>query len=149
MNIILIVATTLDGKISKNTQSYVDWSFDLPLFKKQTINNTIIVGSTTFSTLKRPLLNRKIIILNKKMNLGKVLSKATTSNCFIIGGTKTYSLFLKYITDIYLTPHPFFFGTEAKPLFEGIYFNRKIVFKKKILAHKQKQIYQFQYKVHD
>ena len=90
MNIILIVATTLDGKISKNTQSYVDWSFDLPLFKKQTINNTIIVGSTTFLTLKRPLLNRKIIILNKKMNLGEVLSKATTSNCFIIGGTKTY-----------------------------------------------------------
>lgn len=149
MNIILIVATTLDGKISKKNKSYVDWSLDLPLFKQQTNNSTIIVGSTTFSTLKRPLLDRKIIILNRKMNLDKVLSKVTTSNCFIIGGTKTYSLFLKYITDIYITPHPFFFGTDSKPFFEGIYFNRKIVFNKKILAHKQKQIYQFQYKVYD
>ena len=34
-------------------------------------------------------------------------------------------------------------------LVENVHFNRKIQFDKKILAHKQKKIYQLQYKVYD
>ena len=54
-----------------------------------------------------------------------------------------------YITHLYLTPHPLFFGLKTKPIFENVHFNRKIQFDKKILAHKQKKIYQLQYKVYD
>ena len=149
MKIILIVATTLDGKISKATNEYVDWSLDLSLFKKQTLNNTIIIGSKTLTTLRKPLLDRQIIVLDRNMNSEYVLAKISTPKCFIVGGTKTYSLFLKYITHLYLTPHPLFFGLKTKPLFENVHFNRKIAFDKKILAHKQKKIYQLQYKVYD
>ena len=149
MKIILIAATTLDGKISKATNEYVDWSLDLSLFKKQTLNHTIIIGSKTLTTLRKPLLDRQVVVLDRNMNLEHVLAKISTPKCFIVGGTKTYSLFLKYITHLYLTPHPLFFGLKSKPLFENVHFNRKIAFDKKILAHKQKKIYQLQYKVYD
>jgi len=149
LKIILIGATTLDGKISKAKNEYVDWSLDLPLFKKQTLNNTIIIGSKTLATLRKPLLDRQIIVLSRNMNLEHVLLEISTPKCFIVGGTKTYSLFLKYITHLYITPHPLFFGSKSKPFFENVEFNRKIRFSKKILVHKQKKIYQLQYKIYD
>ena len=149
MNIILIAATTLDGKISKHSKEYVDWSLDLDLFKKQTINNTIIMGSTTFKTLKNKLVNRELIVFNRLMNPQLVLNNIKNKKCFIVGGTKTFSIFSGFYTHLYLTPHPFFFGKKGNALFKSINFNKEIILQKKVLANKEKKIYQLQYKVCD
>ena len=147
MNIVLIAATTLDGKISKHSNEYVDWSLDLKLFKKQTINNTIIMGSTTFKTLKNKLVNRELIVFNRLMNPQLILNNIKSKKCFIIGGTKTFSIFSDFYTHLYITPHPLFFGEKGNSLFESINFNREIIPQKKVLANKEKKIYQLQYKV--
>jgi len=147
LNIVLIAATTLDGKISKHSNQYIDWSLDLKLFKKQTTNNTVIIGSTTFKTLKNKLFNRELIIFNRLMKPQIILNNIKNKTCFIIGGTKTFSIFSEFYTHLYITPHPFFFGNQGNALFESMNFNREIILQKKVLANREKKIYQFQYKV--
>ena len=71
MNVTVLMALTLDGKIAKSPDHYPDWSGkeDKKLFAEISKRaGVIIMGSRTFDTFGNPLPDRKNIVLtrNKK-----------------------------------------------------------------------------------
>ena len=92
MEVILTAAVTINGMIAREETEYINWSSDLSLFRKQTMNQTIVMGSTTKKTIKHSLDKRTIIVMHRNMDVKTVLAEITTERCFIIGGSKTYSV---------------------------------------------------------
>lgn len=90
---------------------------DLKYFKYKTINNTIICGRKTYFTFpKRPLPNRKNIILtrsnekfegantfNSKEEVIKYAKNNPDEDIFIVGGDSIYKQFLDVSSKLYLT----------------------------------------------
>lgn len=145
--IILIAAVTLDGYIARNRKETIDWSKDLGLFKEQTMGYPIIMGSNTRKTIKSQLPGRDIIVLNRNNSPVKTLLKIQTSRCFIIGGGKTFARFASFITHVYLTPHPYIFGSGVR-LFDGENNKEiKLIYIKSIEVESSLGIFQHQYKV--
>ena len=146
MKVILICATTLDGFIARNSNEITRWTKDLTLFKKQTIGSTVIVGSKTYKTIQNELKNRNIIVVNRKSDPTTILNKLkeTEDKCFIAGGGKTNSKFNKYITDLYLTPHPLIFG-DGVGLFDKSKIELNIELKKTIKVKGVDNLFQYQY----
>ena len=146
MKVILICATTLDGFIARNSNEITRWTKDLTLFKKQTIGSTVIVGSKTYKTIQNELKNRNIIVVNRNSDPITILNKLkeTEDKCFIAGGGKTNSKFNKYITDLYLTPHPLIFG-DGVGLFDKFKIELKIELKKTIKVKGVDNLFQYQY----
>src|SRR6188768_2225659 len=62
----LIVAMTKSGLIGNNGE--LPWTNyeDLNHFKEITEHNTVVMGSRTFYSLKKPLVNRTVIVLSTK-----------------------------------------------------------------------------------
>ncbi len=147
MDIILIAAVTLNGKIARNTKDATTWSKDRHLFKKQTIGQTVIFGSTTAKLLKEDLIGRRVIIINRSIIPEETLKTVKTERCFIAGGARTNSLFIDYFTHIYLTVHPRIFSENAVPLFHSLDSEIPIMLEKIIAVDKAENIYQHQYKV--
>lgn len=148
MRVILICATTLDGFIARDSNEITRWTKDLILFKKQTIGSTVIVGSKTYKTIQNELIDRNIIVVNRNSDPTTILNKLkkTEDKCFIAGGGKTNSKFNKYITDLYLTPHPLIFG-DGIGLFDKSKIELNIKLKKTIKVKGADNLFQYQYVV--
>ena len=145
--VILIAAVTVDGYIARHNLEITSWSQDLKLFKNQTMGCPVIMGSNTFKTLANELAGRENIVVSRKDNPRQVLSNIKTGKCFVIGGGKTYFRFLKYITDVFITPHPYVFGSGV-PLFSGENIPEvRLDFERLLEVNKSRGIFQYQYKV--
>ncbi|HBF67426.1 MAG TPA: dihydrofolate reductase [Candidatus Magasanikbacteria bacterium] len=144
MKIILIMATTVDGKIAENVdQPSLDWTspVDTKFFVKKTKEcGVMIMGNTTFATIGKPLPGRLSIVLTRDKvletkSLPGQLEYTTSSpkeivrnleargykQAALIGGATINTLFLKAkcIDEIYLTIEPKIFG-EGIGLFRGV-----------------------------
>lgn len=108
--IILIAAITADGFIAKNENDDLSWTEDKHLFKKQTIGTTIIVGPKTHQIIGGDLPHRKNIVVRQADDPRSILQSISDNICFIIGGAKTYTTYIPFITHLYLTTHPLIFG---------------------------------------
>lgn len=146
--IILIAAVTIDGFIARHNKEVTSWSLDLPLFKKQTLGHSIIMGSNTRKIISKELSGRKNIVVTRKNDPELVLNNIVTPRCFIIGGGITYSRFSPFLTHMYITPHPFIFGRGVR-IFEKFTNEISLQFQKIIKIDEGKGIYQYQYKVEE
>jgi len=68
----LICATTTDGYIARHSTEITTWTKDLPLFKQQTMNKTVIMGSNTYNTLESELNGRNVVVVTRKDNPKRV-----------------------------------------------------------------------------
>ncbi|MDP6625452.1 MAG: dihydrofolate reductase [Nitrospinota bacterium] len=147
MDIILIAAVTADGKIAHHADEIITWSEDLSLFKKQTMDQTVIMGSKTAESLSTSFEGRTSIVIQRDMDPVGVLKKIDSEKCFIIGGSITYGRFAKYLTHLYLTYHPFIFSSGSLPLFTDLEYDLNLKLIQLFEVEGKKNIYQFQYKV--
>lgn len=117
-NIYMIVAMTeKTNAIGINGNMLYHLKDDLKYFKKTTLNNTIVCGRKTyFSFPKRPLPNRKNIVLSRKnqkfdgaftLNSKEDVLKYAENNpnekIFICGGDNVYSQFMEYASKLFVT----------------------------------------------
>jgi len=68
MKVICLMATTLDGKIAKDSDHFPDWTgkADKKLFMEITKKaGVLIMGSKTYDTIGRPLPGRKNVVLTR------------------------------------------------------------------------------------
>ena len=146
MKIIGIAATTMDGFIARHSHEKTNWTKDLSVFKKQTLNQTVVMGSNTKKTLTSKLVARDTIVVHRKDKPEKILKEVKSEKCFIIGGGRTFSKFAIHLTHLYITPHPLVFGKGIK-LFES--FDKEIMlkFEKQIPIIPEKGIFQYQFKI--
>ena len=132
MEVILLMAMTVDGKIARNQMEPVNWtgSKDKQYFVKITRNaGVMIMGSKTFDTIGHPLPGRKNIVMTRDntrksddpalvfthQTPGKILDdlrRQGYDQAALIGGSVINSLFAKenLITRIHLTLVPTVFG---------------------------------------
>ena len=116
-----IVCVDSNFGIGRDNNLLVSLKSDLKRFKELTVNNIVVMGSSTYLSLpKKPLPNRlNIVISRNKQNkllkdavilssVEEVLffiktSEISTDDVYIIGGQSIYELFLPYCDDILLT----------------------------------------------
>jgi dihydrofolate reductase len=132
MEVILLMAMTLDGKIAKGTHQLVDWTgkADKQYFVRVTREaGVVIMGSRTFDTIGKPLPGRKNIVMTRNeerksevdnlvytdRSAGEIirqLEEAGQEKVALIGGAIVNSLFAKenLITQIHVTLVPALFG---------------------------------------
>ena len=85
-------------------------------FKKTTLNHTIIMGSTTFLSIGKPLPNRRTIVINNNPNfdtmgqelctdLNEVINKYKDSEevVFVCGGASIYRQMLPYVNEMIIS----------------------------------------------
>ena len=144
--IILIAAVTVDGFIARHSNEITKWTKDLPLFKKQTMGHPVIMGSNTYKTLINELEGREVIVIHREDDVKSILESISAKKCFIAGGGKTYSKFYSFLTDLYITPHPYIFGSGIS-LFSDEINESQLIFKKLIEVSKKSGIFQYQYKI--
>ena len=144
--IILIAAVTVDGFIARHSNEVTKWTKDLLLFKKQTMGFPVIMGSNTHRTLINELKGREVIVTHRDDNPKSILKNISSKKCFIAGGGKTYSRFYPFLTDLYITPHPYIFGSGIS-LFSDKIKESQLIFKKLVEVSKKSGILQYQYKI--
>ncbi len=144
MKVIGIAAITMDGFIAHHSLEKISWSKDLALFKKQTLNHSVIMGSNTSKTLAIELDNRHSIVVHREDDPKEILNKISGEKCFIIGGGKTFSRFANHLTHLYVTPHPLIFGKGIK-LFESPGGEIKLEFEKRVPVLPDEGIFQLQF----
>jgi dihydrofolate reductase len=132
MDVILLMAMTLDGKIARSHTELVNWTGkkDKQYFVKVTRKaGVVVMGSRTFDTIGYPLPGRKNIVMTRDKtrksddkNLvftdqtpGRIMEDLQASGfdqAAIIGGSVVNSLFAKsnLITQIHVTVVPAVFG---------------------------------------
>lgn len=66
-NFSVIAAVAMNGVIGNSQTNDIPWklSADLKHFKKYTLGKTVIMGSTTFNSLKKPLKDRRNVVLTR------------------------------------------------------------------------------------
>ncbi len=133
MEVILLMAMTLDGKIARDSLEFVDWTgkADKQYFVRVTREaGVVIMGSRTFDTIGKPLPGRKNIVMtrnkNRKSQAENLVFTDQSANEIIsdlkeegfekvtlIGGAIVNSLFAgeKLITRIHVTLVPALFGS--------------------------------------
>jgi len=144
--IILIAAVTIDGFIARHSSEITTWTKDLPLFKKQTMGFPVIMGSNTYKTLINELEGREVIVVHRDDNPKDILESISSKKCFVAGGGKTYSRFYPFLTDLFITPHPYVFGSGIS-LFSDAIKESQLIFKKLVEVSKKNGILQYQYKI--
>ena len=85
-------------------------------FKRTTLGHTIIMGSTTFMSIGKPLPNRKTIVINQDPNfdtmgqelctdLNEVIKKYKDSEevVFVCGGASIYRQMLPYVNEMIIS----------------------------------------------
>ncbi len=121
-NISIIVAMDKNNAIGYKNNLLCYIPEDLKYFKNITLNNTIVVGLDTYMSFpKKPLPNRKNIVLSKNRlgiidktsenivafnNIEAVLEYAKNNKdekIFICGGESVYKQFLEYASKLYIT----------------------------------------------
>ena len=150
MKKVLIAAMSVDGKIAESAdQLSLDWTSkeDTRFFIDKTKEiGTLVMGSTTFVTIGKPLPRRRIIVMSKDNTLAprfplleqtpqegtveyanmsvedlvEALGAQGIDSLAIVGGSSIYSQFLQVglVTDMYLTVEPILFGSGV-PLASG------------------------------
>tara|TARA_B100001996_G_scaffold380257_1_gene367404 strand:+ start:227 stop:685 length:459 start_codon:yes stop_codon:yes gene_type:complete len=146
-DVILIAAVTVDGFIARHNLEITSWSKDLPLFKKQTMNHPMIMGSNTFKTLTSLLGGRDIVVVHKDDKPQEILNNIKNKQCFIIGGGKTYYKFASFLTHLYITPHPYVFGEGVRLFDVSGMCELKLKFLQLIEVDNKNGIFQYQYQV--
>ena len=146
MDVILIAAVTHDGFIARHSNEIITWSKDLQLFKKQTSGHPVIIGSNTFNCMEKELENREIIVFHRNNDPGEMIKKITSKKCFIAGGGTTNKIFYSYLTHLYITPHPYVFGSGIR-LFTDKICELPLLFNSVVKVNEKDGIYQFRYKV--
>ena len=144
--IIGIAAVTANGYIARHSNEQILWSKDLALFKKQTRNYPVIMGSNTYRTLVSSLPNREMVVVNRKDTPEDILKRIHARRCFVIGGGRTYTKFSSYLTHLYLTIHPLIFA-KGISLFVNLEKKILISFIKMVPVVAKEGVFQFQYKV--
>lgn len=147
MDVILIAAVTANGMIARHRDEVVAWSRDLQLFRKQTMGQTVIMGSRTARTLATDLEGRKTVVVHRDTDPAEVLAGVETEQCFVIGGSRTFSRFAPYLTHLYLTYHPLVFPSRALVLFDDLEEELRLEFLGMVEVKGDRGIYQFQYRV--
>lgn len=118
--IIAIVAIAKNYAIGKAGGLPWHYPADLRFFKETTIGNVVVMGSTTWRTLKAPLPRRLNIVLSRSGNVqappdvirlssrDEVLSLARYVSCdvYIVGGAKVYAEFADAIDQWIVTEVP-------------------------------------------
>ncbi len=115
----LIAAITKKTRaIGKNNDMLYHLPKDLQFFKETTLHHSIVMGYKTYCSLpKRPLPNRKNIVLSKSHNIenNEVLvlqdvesvlhyaEQNPSDEIFICGGSTLYEQFLPHADKLYLT----------------------------------------------
>ena len=98
----IIVAMTKDLVIGNNGQ--IPWRLpeDLDLFRQMTINQTVLMGRTTYTSIGRPLAQRNNIVISQTLpdtgeitlcnsfTEGITLGKNMKKDIFCIGGKEVY-----------------------------------------------------------
>ena len=146
LEVIGIAAVTVNGYIARHSREKILWSKDLPLFKKQTENCPVIMGSNTYKTLGDGLPGREMIIVNRTDDPADILRKIDQKRCFVIGGGRTNSKFSSYLTHLYLTIHPMVFKRGIR-LFTKLEKELLISFVRLVPVVAEEGIFQFQFKV--
>ena len=146
MKVILIAAVTHDGFIARHSNEIITLSKDLHLFKKQTLNHPVIMGSNTYNCMETELKNREVIVFHRKNKPYEILKKLNNNKCFIAGGGITNKEFLPYLTNLYITPHPLIFGRGIR-LFKDKIKEPKLLLENVLVVNKDENIFQYQYKI--
>jgi len=151
MKVSIIVSITADGFIAQSVgQSSLKWTSkeDTKFFVEYTKKvGVLIMGSTTFETINRPLPDRKIIVLTRSKKydqfdsdqvvaegreIKEVLQELEASGqkeVAITGGTSVYTQFMKekLVDELYLTIEPIVFGSGLKLFNESLYQKLELV----------------------
>ena len=116
MKISIISAIGKNNEIGRNNTLLWDMPADLAHFKEITSGHSIIMGQKTFESLKRPLPNRRNLVLTLDENfkadgieifhslveLNDFISKSD-EEFFVIGGGQIYRLFMNTADKLYIT----------------------------------------------
>ena len=89
---------------------------DFQHFKRTTLNHTLIMGSTTFMSIGKPLPNRHTIVINSDenfdtmgqelcTNLNDVIEKYKDSEdvVFVVGGASIYKQLIPYVNEMIIS----------------------------------------------
>ncbi len=135
MKIVIVMAQTLDGKIARDAKHCADWTSteDKKSFAAESKKHgVIIMGSTTFDTIGRPLPGRLNIILTRDpkrykdkaqpgllefikgtpAEIVQLLESRGFTSAALGGGSKTNAAFLKagLVDELLITIEPKIFG---------------------------------------
>lgn len=115
----VIVAKTENNVIGNNGDLVVNNKEDMTLFKELTEHNYVVMGRKTFESLKKPLINRKHIVLTEQPRENSCGVYYMTFEQFkefydkdilywVIGGGEIYKLFLEsgLIDSVYVSTFP-------------------------------------------
>lgn len=120
MAIIGIVAISQNLAIGRDGRLPWHYSSDLRFFKRTTLHNAVVMGSTTWKGIGKPLPERLNIVLSRSGQIDErpevlhfqnpecVLALVEYLNCdlFVIGGEKTYWSFADHIDRWIVTEIP-------------------------------------------
>jgi len=162
MKISHIVAIASNNAIGKNNQLLWHLPKDMEWFKKTTITNPVIMGRLTMSALKKPLPNRRNIVLSSNPNIilpgfewAKTVeqailmaSKTVKEEIYIIGGGKVYEATKDLINKLYITEVDAIFE-DADTFYPEIdYAEWELIFEEQH-EKDEKHKYDFTFKVYD
>lgn len=142
--VFIIAAVSADGFIAKDSQHAALWTSKAD--KKRFIELTkragvVVMGSTTYKTLGRPLKERVNIVYSKNQSfegaevtqdnpkdLIKKLEERGFKEVAICGGSHIYSMFLKagVVDTIFLTIEPIIFGKGITLFNEDLHYFLKL-----------------------
>lgn len=141
----IIAAVTADGYIAKEENHPAFWTSkaDKARFVRLTKEaGVVIMGSTTYATLPRPLKERVNIVYSRTktfegaettqkspVELLKELEERGFKKVAICGGSHIYSMFMKagVVDKLYLTFEPIIFGKGIKLFDEEMLYKMKLV----------------------
>ncbi len=112
---IIIVAMTENNVIGRDNTIPWHISDDLKLFKRNTINNTVIMGRKTYESIGKPLPKRNNIVVSSRLKTDNEIEICDTfeksiefaqklgKDIYFIGGNQIYKSALKIADYIYLS----------------------------------------------
>lgn len=108
-----IAAMSINRVIGKGNALPWDIPEELQWFKKNTLDQIILMGRKTFDSIGRPLPRRESIVLSRASlnipgikiihSLQELLPLPHKKIIWVIGGAEIYKLTLPYTSDLYLT----------------------------------------------
>lgn len=114
MSVTLIAAVASNGIIGKDNELIWRLPADMAFFKSQTIGKPVLMGRKTFESLKRPLKDRKNVILSRSLpeapdgcelvrSISEALEKHAGEELMVIGGAEIYAQTLAAADRLVLT----------------------------------------------